>query len=152
MNKIIISDTSCLIALSNIGHLEILQKLYSNVFVTQQVNDEFGSELPPWILIQKIKDTKTYSEICGELDSGEASSITLALENPGCTLIIDEKKGRQLAKEHHIQIIGTLKVILTAKEKGIIPSVKQIVEKLTQNNFRLEKKLVGELLKAAKEL
>jgi predicted nucleic acid-binding protein len=58
MNNIIISDTSCLIALTNIGHLEILKELYSKVSITEQVKNEFGSELPPWIIIQKIKTAR----------------------------------------------------------------------------------------------
>lgn len=152
MNRIIISDTSCLIALSKIGRLDILQKLYSKISITDTVKAEFGSELPDWIVVEKVKDKVQYEAICQKLDPGEASSITLALENPGCLLVIDEKKGRHIAREFNIQIIGTLKIILMAKEKNIIQSVRQIIIELTENNFRVEKKLINELLKASNEL
>ena len=58
MNRTIISDTSCLIALSKIGRLEILQKLYSTIVITDSVKAEFGSELPDWVVVEKIKDRK----------------------------------------------------------------------------------------------
>jgi uncharacterized protein len=100
----------------------------------------------------KNKDSKKYVEICRDLDPGEASSIILALENPGCLLVIDEKKGRHIAKELRIEIIGTLRVILLAKEKGIIPSIREVLEKLAHNNFRVDKRITTVLLKAANEL
>jgi len=48
MNKIIISDTSCLIALSNVELLDILKNLYEEVIITKEVHDEFGGDLPDY--------------------------------------------------------------------------------------------------------
>jgi len=41
MHKIIISDTSCFIILTNIGELEIIEKLYGNITTTLEVATEF---------------------------------------------------------------------------------------------------------------
>ena len=49
MHKIIISDTSCLIILSKIGELDLLQKLYKTIVTTLEIAEEFGEELPNWI-------------------------------------------------------------------------------------------------------
>ena len=62
------------------------------------------------------------------VDIGEASSIALALEIPQATLVIDERKGRKIAKELNLKIIGTLKVLLKAKENGVISSVQEIID------------------------
>lgn len=51
MDKIIISDTSCLIVLSRINQLEILKNLYSQIIITKDVFEEFGAAVPDWILI-----------------------------------------------------------------------------------------------------
>lgn len=51
MDKIIISDTSCLIALQNIGLLNLLKDLYQEIFITKEVKDEFGKDLPDWIIV-----------------------------------------------------------------------------------------------------
>ena len=80
-----------------------------------------------------------------------ASAIALALEIKDCLLIIDEKKGRKLAKELKIKIIGTLKTILLAKQKGVITSVKSIIEQLENHNFRFAKNISEEILIEAGE-
>lgn len=80
MDKIIISDTSCLIALSKINQLEILRSLYSQIIITKEVFTEYGSPLPDWIMIFEVKNTQKRAELEERLDKGEASSIALALE------------------------------------------------------------------------
>jgi predicted nucleic acid-binding protein len=46
MHRIIIADISCLILLSNINELDLLQKMYGNVFITEIIAEEFGEQLP----------------------------------------------------------------------------------------------------------
>ena len=55
--QIIISDTSCLIALTNIGLLGVLQNLYETVLATPEVAGEYGEPLPEWISIRTVIDT-----------------------------------------------------------------------------------------------
>ena len=45
MDKIIISDTICLIALSKIELFNILKELYLEIIIKPEVSDEFGSKL-----------------------------------------------------------------------------------------------------------
>jgi uncharacterized protein len=66
-------------------------------------------------------------------------------------LIIDEKKGRKIAQNLNIAIIGTLKVLLIAKNKGVIVSVKSIVYELQKQSFRFNKTIIDEVLKLAGE-
>lgn len=86
------------------------------------------------------------------LDPGEASAITLALETENSVLIIDEKKGRKVAAILNIAIIGTLKVLLIAKNRGFIVSVKEIVNEMEYYSFRFSKTVVEEILRLAGEL
>ncbi|MEL7220276.1 MAG: DUF3368 domain-containing protein, partial [Bacteroidota bacterium] len=67
-------------------------------------------------------------------------------------LIIDEKKGRRLAQELGIKIIGLIGIILKAKEKNLLQSGKELIEKLEQNEFRISSKLKTDLLKFMNEL
>ena len=151
MDKIVISDTSCLIALDRIDYLHILRETFNHILTTPEIEQEFGQKLPDWIHIQKNKDDNKKRELEISVDKGEASAIALALEIRNCTLIIDEKKGRELAKKLHIDIIGTLKVILLAKQKGIIPRVKPLIEQLQRDNFRLAKNIVNQIIKESGE-
>ncbi len=151
MASVIISDTSCLIALDRVDQLHILQQAFSIVYTTAKVQEEFEKALPAWIVVKTVNDQAQLKKLELLLDAGEASAITLALETPNSVLIIDEKKGRKIASDLHLDIIGTLKVLLIAKEKGIIVSVKQIIEQLNQRSFRFSKALVTEVLKLAGE-
>ncbi|MDB5013996.1 MAG: hypothetical protein JWQ25_2198 [Daejeonella sp.] len=151
MNNIIISDTSCLIALDKIGHLDILQNTFQNIFTTEEVQKEFGEPLPKWISIQKVINIEKVKELEKIVDKGEASAIALALETANSILIIDEKKGRNLARSHHIQIIGTLKIILLAKQKGVVPSIKPLINQLKDEGFRFSTELLDYILEQAGE-
>jgi predicted nucleic acid-binding protein len=146
MDKIIISDTSCLIALSNIGLLHILNDLYGEVIITSEVSSEFGSKLPDWIIIHEVKDRLKQKDIENRLDKGEASSIALALEIPNTILIIDEIKGRNIAKSLNIEIIGTVGILLLANNKGLINDVLSVILKLVNKGFRLSDKLIDKLI------
>ncbi|MCX6198273.1 MAG: hypothetical protein NTY88_03495 [Bacteroidetes bacterium] len=59
MPKTIISDISCFIILSNIGELDLLQKIYGRVLTTIEVADEFGEPLPDWVEIKGAADKYT---------------------------------------------------------------------------------------------
>jgi predicted nucleic acid-binding protein len=75
----------------------------------------------------------------------------LALETENAVLVIDEKKGRKIARELNIEIVGTLRILLVAKQKGVIPSVKDVIEKLHYHNFRFAKPIIEQILKEAGE-
>jgi len=80
MDKIVIADTSCLIALENIGALDILKQVYPQILVTEQVKQEFGKSLPEWITVKKVQKTAKLAELEYHLDPGEASSTAPAIE------------------------------------------------------------------------
>jgi predicted nucleic acid-binding protein len=146
MNRIIISDTSCLIALSNIGLLNILKDLYQEIIITQDVKDEFGEKLPEWIVVLTVKNTGRQTEIETRLDKGEASSIALALEIEESILIIDEIKGRNIAKSFNIEIIGTIGILLLANKKGLIKDVMATIQKQVNKWFRLSDTIIEKLI------
>lgn len=151
MHNIIISDTSCFIILTNIGELQLLQKLYSKISTTLEIATEFGEPLPEWveILYVKSKDTQRLLEM--QIDKGESSAIALALEIPDSLLILDDIKARKVATQLGLSITGTLGIIIKAKLEGIIPSVIPILNKIKQTDFRLSDEVELQVLKASME-
>ena len=145
-DKVILSDTSVLIALSNIDELDILHKVYKNITITSEVSKEFGEDLPSWITINEVMDRTKIDLLLLELDAGEASSIVLALEKTNSILIIDEKKGRMIAKRMGLVIIGLLGVLVKAKELNKITSLRPILERLENVGFRISSKLKNKIL------
>lgn len=151
MQAAIISDTSCLILLDKIGELNLLHKLFGEVVTTQVVADEFGQHLPDWIRIQNSNDVASQLVLETAVDKGEASAISLALELKDCLLIIDDSKGRKLAKQLGLIITGTLGVLVQAKQNGYISMLKPLLDKIKETDFRLSEQLVQETLKESGE-
>jgi predicted nucleic acid-binding protein len=151
MPELVIADTSCFIALSRTGGLWILKELYGTVTTTSIVRDEFGSPLPEWILISNPVDEVRLRMLSLQLDRGEASAIALALETPECSIILDERKGRNLALALGLVVTGTLGVIVKAKHSGLLDSVEPWLARFQDAGFRYSPEVEEAVLRAAGE-
>jgi predicted nucleic acid-binding protein len=137
MPKTIISDTSCLIILTNIGKLDLLYQTYGRIITTPDIATEYNETLPEWIDIKSATD-KYYQQILEmQIDKGEASAIALALELTDSVIILDDYKARKVAEKLGLTITGTIGVIIKAKLQGIIPSIKPYLDKIKTTDFRL---------------
>jgi predicted nucleic acid-binding protein len=135
--KLVISDTSCIIALTNIGRLDVLKELCRFVCITPEVASEFRDPLPEWIHIVPVKDASTLRIIRNSLDLGEASAIALSLETENSLVILDDGRARRFAKNIGVAMTGTLGVLITAFEAGILPDIYSVIAELRKKNFRL---------------
>jgi predicted nucleic acid-binding protein len=144
MASIIIADTSCLILYDKIERLDILKNTFNTITITQEVMDEFGQELT-WANIEEYQNKHTFISLTEKLGKGEASSIALALEKPDSILLIDEKKGRKIATDLGLNLIGSL------KEKGIITEVASILKLIEKTDFRINQAIKAHLLNLAGE-
>ena len=151
MPKTIISDTSCFIILTNIGELELLHKIYGQVLTTIDIATEYGEPLPDWVEIETVTDKYTQQLLEMQIDKGESSAIALALETPDSTVILDDYKARKIAQQIGLTYTGTMGVIIKAKLKGIISSIKPLLEKIKQTDFRLSPEIELQALKEANE-
>jgi predicted nucleic acid-binding protein len=82
--------------------------------------------------------------------SGEAETIALALEK-GMRIILDDRKARGVAARLGLSITGTVGLLIKAKQAGVIPALKPLLELLQHNNFHIGKELVEEALRLANE-
>jgi predicted nucleic acid-binding protein len=143
--EIIIADTSYLIVLQNIQELPLLQKLFGEIFITKEVEEEFRQNLPEWIKIKAVQNKAQRNALNLILDKGEASSIALCLETNDSLLVIDEKKGRRIALQLGLKITGTLGVVLRAQEKDLIGSIEKVLEKLENAEFWISPNLKAKI-------
>jgi len=126
---IVVSDTSPFSALLRIGYLHLLAPLYGKVIIPGAVQKEL-SELAnwgydpeeifaqSWVEVRACQHDEYYLQLRSELDEGEAEAIALAKTIHADLLLIDELKGRKIAKEEGLKIVGVLGVLLDAKEMG----------------------------------
>jgi len=143
----IISNTSCLIVLDNIGMLDVLKELYGKVFITEEVSKEFGKTVPDWIEVRKVRDNKYLKLMKNFIDLGEASTIALAVETDDIVIILDDLKARKLGQKLNLKITGTIGVLIKARKRNIITSTQEVLNKLRNEGFRISDEIEKEFLK-----
>ncbi len=157
---IVVSDTSSISNLFQIGLIEILYKLYGEITITPAVQRELYAiatqeieiEKIAWIKVITPSNQKLILQLLDELDLGESESIALAIEKDARYLIIDEFKGRVIADKYGVKIVGVLGVLIQAKQNGLISSVKEYTTDLRNIGFRLDKNLVQNVLRKLNEI
>lgn len=152
MHSIVIADTSCFILLDNINELELLHKLYPRIITTQIVANEFGKPLPQWVEVATPHEAHLKKVSSFPIDEGEITAIALAMNYLSAVLIIDDLKARKIAGKLGLPVKGTIGIIVEARLRKQIPSIKPLIEKINATNFRLSKKVFQAALKEAGEL
>jgi len=130
---IVVSDTSPLTALLTIGEAHILPQLFGEVIIPQAVRGELlrsHRQLPEWLRVAVVRNPTQAGQYARTLDLGEAEAIELAKELHADRLLIDERKGRKLALQEGVAVIGLLGVVLLAKRKALIPSARKLIGRL----------------------
>jgi predicted nucleic acid-binding protein len=86
-----------------------------------------------------------------ELGDGESEVIALALETDAARIVLDDLDARRLADRLGLKLIGTLGILLAAKLRGEIPSLRAEIDRLRRGGFRAGAALVEEILRSAGE-
>ena len=146
MNSIVITDTSCLILLDKLNALYLLPQLYQSVFTTPQVAQEFRKVLPDWLIVIEVKSPEQIAIHQQHVDLGEASAIALAQQIPNAMLIIDDLKGRRLAKQLNLKVTGTIGVLIAARQQKKITTLRPFFELVRQTDFRIDPKLLDRVM------
>jgi predicted nucleic acid-binding protein len=149
-NGFTVSNSSCLIGLDAIARLDLLKQLYGTVHVPGAVSMECGV-LPSWIQVHPVQNQSLVQLLRIELGAGEAEAIALGAELPVARLILDDKKARRIAKRLNLPVTGTLAILLRAKQAGVVPNVKDLLNALLAAQFWVSDELVKEVLRQAGE-
>jgi len=130
----VVSDSSPLITLAKIGHLELLNRLYQTITITPHVYDEVvvrGAGLTgsaeiaacKWIKVEPIENFAAVADVQKEfgLGIGETSAIILSQELNASLALIDEVKARKVAKERGIAVLGCVGILEDAFDLHLLP-------------------------------
>jgi predicted nucleic acid-binding protein len=155
MTQLIISDTTSLIVLEKQNQLSLLCKLFDTVIIPHAVYKELliGLESDKTIKaftclkIENIVYSERLQDLLLILDQGESEAIELAV-NKNLPLIIDEKKGRKIAKNFGLIVTGLAGILILATQKKVLSSIqsKMILEKSIQNGYRLSETLYKQIM------
>lgn len=159
-SSLVIADASCLIALSRIQQLPLLEKLYGRITIPPAVTEEVAAstdkrriplEQFSWIEIKPLGQPLGARMLFPTLGQGEAESIALAAELNADLVILDETAARNIAKMLDLKFTGTLGVLLKAKKRGFIPRIKPLLNEIIRAEFRLSHPLYAWILDLADE-
>ena len=162
MARLVLTDASPLIALSRVDGLDWLRSLFGAVAMPPEVRAEVlrGRALPGEAAIEEAIASgwlrmTTHGPRAPELpdlDEGEAACIRIALASQSpALLLIDERAGRALAREHGLRVAGTAALIGIARQRGLVPSAREIFAKLHAAQFRLAPEVIRSVLRRVGE-
>ena len=160
---IIVSNTTPLIGLATIGKFDLLRQLFNQIMIPEAVFREavvYGREQggarrevseAAWIRTVAVHDRLAIDVLLDEMDLGEAETIVLAREINADWVLMDERKGRRKLDQLGLRKIGTLGILLKAKEVGSLSVIRPDVERLRQQGFSLSQAVVDAVLQQANE-
>ena len=158
----IICNATPLINFASIGRLDILKSLFTEIVIPQAVYSETVAAGFPnsativngikagWLKVKPLEEMP--ESIFLELDAGEREAIALALSEQTTRVVLDERRARKVAQELKLNVIGTLGILILAKQNGIIPLVKPLLDAMmTEAQYWVNESLYHHVLQAVSE-
>lgn len=157
----VVSNATPLIALSRIGRLDVLKKLFGTLIIPEAVFSEVAADgkkragskevaSADWVRRQEVANTTVVDFLSVTVDAGEAEAIALAKEIKADLLLIDDREGRKLAESVGIPIAGTIGLLLRYY-RGDPGSFKLALDELISEGFRVGEREYGRFIKLAEE-
>lgn len=127
----VICNSGPLIALSKVGKLEVLKKLFGEIIIPEAVWNELvkkGKDKPgskevkkaKWIKVQKVLNKLSVRLLLKEVDIGEAETIILAKELNTDLVIMDDEVPRETTKSLGLNVTGTIAILFEAWKRSIL--------------------------------
>ena len=156
----LICDTTLLLYLGRIGQAQLLPALFEPVCVPEQVALELDmgrlmrrSTINPrqlgWAMLVTVSQTDIDRLPPNRLGVGEQAVITYARFNPGCVAGLDDRQARLLAEQMELPVVGTVGVLLRARQANLVSAVQPLLDAIRSEGFRLRTDLYQEALRLA---
>ncbi len=161
----IVSNTSPIINLAKIDKLDLIEKLYQNIIIPAAVYKELimsgqdKENIPAIkslidnkiIYVQEIQNSALTRALEQDLDPGESETIALAVEINADLVILDEREARETAEIYKLKKTGFIGILLKAKQKGFIDSVKKYLDRAIEKGFWIDERLYRSIIKKLSE-
>jgi len=160
---IVVSNTTPLIGLAVIQRFDLLRQIFGTITIAPAVWDEAvtaGREAggakaevsgADWIRTVDVADRRVVEELLDEMDLGEAETLVLAQQLRADWVLMDEKKGRRKATQLGLNRIGTVGILLKAKEIGLLPVIRPELTRLRELGFSISQSVYESVLRHAQE-
>lgn len=155
----IVSDTSPILFLAKINRLFFLKDvdLYLPPEVIHEIEEGKHKSQADYILIEKMMQQLKLSilvapllpDLPSNLGAGESASISLAVNNHIKHILIDEARGRKVARLYDLEPRGTLGIIIEQYHQKKISKkeCKGLIFELVRVGYRISEEILVQLLK-----
>ena len=151
--KVVVADTGALISLGLVGLIDLVENLFGDFYISQAVWEELNNyenvDFDKSILtkLQKhVTAIKSKNYLSVIMDYGESESVILYNELNADYLIIDDSKARKVAESLNVNCIGSIGLLIKAKQNGLITELKPVFEKWISMHRYFSIKLLNEIL------
>ena len=162
MRKSIICDTSIWLYLGRIGQANLLSQLYEPVYTTESVCQELDTgrlnrhdTIAPrqfsWVTIVQPTHRELALLPANRLGIGEKSVMAYAQSHKIQVAGLDDQQARQLAHLLGLHVVGTIGLLIQAKEAQLLAEIRPLLERLPKEGFYIGEELLAYALKRAKE-
>lgn len=153
MSVLIVADTGPLVILAKLDHLHLLRQLYAEIRIPETVLVEATTLAYRSDAKRVVGFVAQYAKVVPDLapndpdyldyglDAGETQAISLA-KQAGCPVLLDERRGRAVAKQEHLDVLGTVGLLLKAKQVGLITEVSCLLDAMLEHDYRLAPALI----------
>jgi predicted nucleic acid-binding protein len=158
-----VSNSSPLILFGRIERLDLLRQVFDEIIIPSAVRDEVlasAATLPgaesvagaAWITTRSIGESSEPGDPLARLGRGEREAILLAQQLGGrLAVLLDDRNGRRVARSLGLQINGSAGILIRAKERGAIESVRPELDRLLAAGLYLGDRTYQAVLAAAGE-
>lgn len=157
----IVVNASPTIFLAKLGCIDILSQLYSKIVVPQgvaaEINDGYDDDPAKRWLLEQVQCQVRPSPIPDiinqwNLGVGESEVIAYACRHTGFSVSIDDRQARRCAETFGLHITGTIGLLIKAKQQGLLDSLEDKLEELTQHGFRISDGVLEKALILSNEI
>ena len=147
-------DASCLIGLSKVQRETLPLQLYTKVIIPPAVQAEFGGAVEGYI-VQPPSNRVHVQTLRLMLGAGESEVIALGVElsqgGEQVEMVLDDLQARRIALSYGLRIVGTVGLLIRAKQSGYIESVRAILQQMRASGFRCSPELFRRAIELAQE-
>lgn len=150
---LVIADTGALISLGQVGCIELIEKVFGRFCIASAVWDELLSYTNPNFdknILEELRGhvvhIQSKNHLTMVMDYGESESVILYEELQADYLLLDDRKARLIAESLDINCIGSLGLLIRAKNAGILEELRPIFINWISTERFFSKKLLNRIL------
>ncbi len=158
----VVCDTTVLLYLGRIDQINLLSALFAPVYIPEPVlleldmgrllrRDTVDPRDFTWAILVSVPQDTIDALPPHRLGAGEQAVIAYAHAHQNYVAGLDDLQARRLAEALGLTPVGTLGILLRAKQAGLIPAVHPLVDAVIAQGFHLTPDLYQNVLRLANE-